>query len=350
MNLFSPEAVLTERTLSTHPFAAGPSRSLFARYLALKSATLCHIRPLLLVLALGQPQLLKRAEGAQDRAPDPHAEPALDRRGRQRSDLVFVVAGCDRAKKQSRIGRQVMNKIKRKNPGRAGVVSTCQGALGGVSTHKHTQNARSRPKVFQLFYARENSSNLCRLEVCRYANPAAKTKHYYEWNLTLKAEGSALVSSEVILSGMPSNSDPPPVRTTLPTISFRASASDCSSALLPRKNSTRSQLSDIEISDHPRSLLCTSRVYAHMYRLAFDFSGSSPTIPKKGSNRHFQFIERLDAPDSLQHQQQHQRTFSEAPVEGGRGKGFPSGSASALTPWSSPNSPSASPACGGARP
>ena len=60
------------------------------RALALKSATLRHVRTLLLVLALGQPQLLEGAEGAQDGPPDPHAEPSLDWRRRECSDLFLV--------------------------------------------------------------------------------------------------------------------------------------------------------------------------------------------------------------------------------------------------------------------
>ena len=70
-----------------------------------------------------------------------------------------------------------------------------------------------------LYHKQHSSARVC-------AAPTRSTVH------TLNADGRDAVSSAVMRSGMPSNRDPPPVSTTLPTISFRASASDFSKALL----------------------------------------------------------------------------------------------------------------------
>lgn len=61
--------------------------------LTLKSARLSDISPLLLVLSLGQPELLEGAEGAQDGPADPHAKPSLDRGSGQGPDLFCGYCG-----------------------------------------------------------------------------------------------------------------------------------------------------------------------------------------------------------------------------------------------------------------
>lgn len=63
---------------------------IWRRYLALETPRLRHLRPLLFILPLREPQLLERPEGAKDGPPNPHAEPPLDGRRGQRSNLQVV--------------------------------------------------------------------------------------------------------------------------------------------------------------------------------------------------------------------------------------------------------------------
>lgn len=96
------------------PCSTSPPLLWRAPPLALKSAAFCHVRSLLLVLPLGQPQLLESSQRAQDGPPDPHAEPTLDRRSGQCSNLFFFWQRKNGGRKSIR----TKNKTKQNKTGR----------------------------------------------------------------------------------------------------------------------------------------------------------------------------------------------------------------------------------------